>query len=70
MVTMNIFRLPIDSSFDDRVNQIAFYLYPIIEAIGSIINILKCRRPILISSCSYYFLAFAFSSLHLVVEFI
>jgi hypothetical protein len=59
--------IPMDSPLDDKVNQIGSYIYPMIAIIGSITNILNIcilrRRPIRISPCSYYFLAFACSSL-------
>ena len=55
-----------------KVNQMAFYLYPILALIGSITNILNicilCRRSIRISPCSYYLLALACSSLLYIVS--
>ena len=67
MTTPNIPLVPADFAFDDWIDQIGLYLYPIIEIIGILTNILNIcvlsRRTILISPCSYYFLVFAVSSL-------
>ena len=59
--------MPNDSTLYNKVNQIASCIYPILGTIGSITNILNMciltRRAIRISPCTYYFFAFACSSL-------